>query len=146
MVSEIVEIAAPIDEVFDALTNPGELAVWLGGEAPDIAGGWTPEPGAGSSWRSPAISPDGTRGSVEGEYLVVTRHRVETTWRSSWDDGTPSRVRYDLEPVELDGVLGTRVTVTHTMVAAARTRTAGRVDWRASLGRLALLLNARVTL
>jgi uncharacterized protein YndB with AHSA1/START domain len=147
MVSEVVDIAASVDEVFDALTDPRELAVWLGGDAPDFAGGWTPEPSAGSSWRSPAIAPDGARGSVEGEYVVVARpHRIETTWRASWDGGdAPSRVRFDLETVEVDGVVGTRVTVTHTMVAT-HARTAGRVDWRAPLGRLALLLNARVTL
>jgi uncharacterized protein YndB with AHSA1/START domain len=145
-----VEIAASLEEVFDALTDPRELAAWLGGEAPELAGGWSPEPEAGSSWRSSAIAPDGARGSVAGEYLVIARpHRIETTWRASWDGDAPARVRYDLEPVEVAGVSGTRVTVTHTRVAgvsAAHARTAGRVDWRAPLGRLALMLNARVTL
>ena len=95
MVREVVDIAASLDEVFDALTDPRELAVWLGDETPDITDGWTPEPNAGSSWKSPAIAPNGVRGHVEGEYLVVARpHRIETTWRASWDDADDSRVLY----------------------------------------------------
>lgn len=145
IVREVVEIAAPLEEVFEALTDPRELAAWLGDEAPDADSGWAVEPAPGTPWRSPAVAPDGTRGTVRGEYLVVARpHRIETTWRASWDDAADSLVRYELEPTHIDGAAGTRLTVTHTM-ASARAERAVRTHWRAPLGRLALLLHARVT-
>ena len=95
IVREVVEIAAPPEEVFEALTDPCELAAWLGDEAPDVGTGWTVKPAPGIPWRSPAVAPNGTRGTVRGEYLVVARpHRIETPWRASWDDAADSRVLY----------------------------------------------------
>ena len=119
-----VEIAAAPADVFRALVEPRELAAWLGGEPmpadprddrPDH--GETPQPGA--AWRAPAIAPDGTSGTVAGEYLVVLPpHALETTWRASWTDFVTERVRFQLVPIDVGGVAGTRVTVTHTRAEA----------------------------
>ena len=65
-----------------------------------------------------ARAPDGTRGSVEGELLTVERpHRLESTWRASWDGFAPERVCFELTPIRIRGAAGTRVTVTHTRAA-----------------------------
>lgn len=146
-----VDIAAPAADVFRALIEPRELAAWLGGEPmpadprdeqPEHAA--TPQPGA--VWRAPAIAPDGTTGTVSGEYLhVLPPHSLETTWRASWNDFATERVRFHLLPVDVGGVAGTRVTVTHTRAEArllapssAFSATAARAElWPAFLARLA---------
>lgn len=147
-----VDIAASAAEVFRALADPRELAAWLGGEPTpadprdDRAEGHSsPQPGA--AWRAPAIAPDGTSGTVAGEYLVVLPpHVLETTWRASWNDFATERVRFQLVPVDVGGVAGTRVTVTHTRaearVLASPMATLSRLDthadaWRSWLARLA---------
>ena len=145
-----VDIAAPVAEVFHALVDPRELSAWLGGEPMPSrprddrdADPRSPLPGA--AWRAPAIAPDGTTGTVAGEYLsVVPPHRLETTWRASWNDFATERVRFELAPIDVSGVEGTRVTVTHTRTEArlhATTATlshAGTADaWSSLLARLA---------
>ena len=115
-----VDIAAPAAEVFRALVDPRELSAWLGGEpmpglAHDDRPAENPPPLPGTAWRAPAIAPDGTTGTVAGEYLsVVPPHRLETTWRASWNEFATERVRFELVPIDVSGVEGTRVTVTHT--------------------------------
>lgn len=116
-----VDIAAPPAEVFRALVDPHELAAWLGGESPDADRAAAPvrTPAPGTRWRAPAIALDGTTGTVAGEYLsVVPPHRLETTWRASWNDFAPERVRFELVPIVVAGAEGTRVEVTHTRAAA----------------------------
>lgn len=148
----VVEIAAPPDAVFAALADERELAAWLSGDrspsgerrlafvAPTAA---TP----GQPWHVPAIAPDGSRGRVEGELLLVDRpHRLETTWRASWDGFAPDRVCFELTPIRIGGAVGTRVTVTHTRAGTYRQVTAmgARVragDWSAILARLGAWLS-----
>jgi uncharacterized protein YndB with AHSA1/START domain len=149
-----VDIAAPLADVFRALVDPRELAAWLGGEPmpadecdrdPRADDAVRVRPGAG--WRAPAIAPDGTAGVVSGEYLSVAPPcRLETTWRASWNDFATDRVRFELVPIDVGGVIGTRVTVTHTRAELSRHATtsalahasvhAGEV-WPSLLARLA---------
>jgi uncharacterized protein YndB with AHSA1/START domain len=145
-----VDIAASPSEVFRALVEPRELAAWLGGEpmSADPRDEQTdrhsaPEPG--TTWRAPAIAPDGTNGVVAGEYvLVLPPHMLESTWRASWNDFATERVRFQLVPVDDGGVAGTRVTVTHTRAEArllapsSAFAAAARAElWPALLARLA---------
>lgn len=125
-----VDIAAPAAEVFRALVEPRELAAWLGGEPVPPSPPDQPEPRdeppghhshplPGARWHTPAVAPDGTSGTVTGEYLLVLPpHVVETTWRASWNDFATERVRFQLAPIDVGGVAGTRVTVTHTRAEA----------------------------
>jgi uncharacterized protein YndB with AHSA1/START domain len=155
VVRETVDIAAPADAVFRALVAPHELAAWLGSDEP-LAPREMNEPEtapddhrplAGQPWRAPALAPDGTRGSVRGEYLVVEPpRRLESTWQASWNDFAPERVRFELVPIDVGGMAGTRVTVIHTRslvrlhaTASAATRASAlAVDvWPSFLARLA---------
>jgi uncharacterized protein YndB with AHSA1/START domain len=156
VVRESIDIAAPPDAVFRALVNPRELAAWLGGDDPRDIGVHAGEPESasgdhlpaiGQPWRSPALAPDGTLGSVRGEYVVVEPpHRLESTWRASWNDFAPERVRFELMPVDVGGTPGTRVVVTHTrstvrlhaIASAATAAPTLAVDvWPSFLARLA---------
>ena len=110
------DIAAPPESVFRALVDPLELAAWLGGEheSADSPSASAP-PAPGRAWRAIALAPDGTRGVVSGEYVLVDPpRRLETTWRTSWTGEAPERVRFELAPIEIGGQPGTRITVTHT--------------------------------
>ena len=97
-------------------------------------------------WRAPAVAPDGTSGTVAGEYqLVLPPHVLETTWRASWNDFATERVRFQLAPADVAGVAGTRVTVTHTRTGARLLATTSAITsaaahaepWSALLARLA---------
>ena len=153
VVRESIDIAAPATDVFRALADPRELAAWLGGgdsppAAPaeaDGAGAW-PAAAPATRWDARVLAPDGTVGVVTGEYRhVVPPRLLETTWRASWNDFTPERVRFELVPIEVGGVAGTRVTVTHTRAAmqwhapsSAFVGTLARADvWPTFLPRLA---------
>jgi uncharacterized protein YndB with AHSA1/START domain len=147
----VIEIAAAPEDVFQALTNPREIAAWLGGvDDYSLCDEWNDEPTAGVTWRSPAIGPDGADGSVRGEFLIVDGpRRLVSTWHASWDHFERSIVRYELEPVEVEGVAGTRVTVIHSAPVACGQRVsqlgAARDGWTMMLVRLARLMNERLT-
>jgi uncharacterized protein YndB with AHSA1/START domain len=115
-----VDVAASATEVFRALADPRELAAWLGGEpmpadprdeSRDEPSHLLPE----GEWRVAALAPDGTPGIVTGEYGYRSPpHALDLTWRASWNDFATERVRFQLAAVDVGGVPGTRVTVTHT--------------------------------
>jgi uncharacterized protein YndB with AHSA1/START domain len=149
-VRAVIDIAATPEDVFEALTNPRELAAWLGGVDDYSLDEWNDEPTAGVTWRSSAIGPDGADGSVRGEFLIVdSPRRLVSTWHASWDHYERSIVRYELEPVEVEGVAGTRVTVIHSALVALGQRVsqlgAARDGWTMMLARLARLMNERLT-
>jgi uncharacterized protein YndB with AHSA1/START domain len=109
-----VDIAAPPDAVFEALTDPAELAEWWGSEDTYRTKDWTVDPTEGGAWRATTVDPDGREGALGGTFTEVDAPRVlETTWRTSWDDAE-STVRWELAPAVVDGGAGTRLTVTHT--------------------------------
>ena len=150
----IVEIAASPDAVFTALSDERELAAWLG-DAPLPTDRYSSfvAPAfaiAGQTWRVAALAPDGSRGTVEGELLVVDRpHRLESTWRASWDGFAPDRVCFELTPVLVRGVSGTRVTVTHTRAGAhlrvtAMASRSSNGEWPTLLARLGAWVSQRI--
>jgi uncharacterized protein YndB with AHSA1/START domain len=150
MVRATIDIAACPEDVFQALTDPRELAAWLGGIDDFAAGAWAPNASAGGSWSAPAIAPDGDMGFVRGEFLVVDApRRLVSTWHSSWDDYARTVVRYELEPVNVEGTAGTRVTVFHSAPAARAPHAsqfgAKRDSWALMLSRLARLMTERLT-
>ena len=113
IVRTVVEIAAPPDRVFEALTDARELLEWWGDEGSRVVDSES-DVRPGGAWEVRTVDRNGDDRSFGGEYRVVDPpHRLEQTWQSS-DDAEPSLVRYDLEPLDVDGVAGTRLTVTHT--------------------------------
>ena len=142
VVRTVVEIAAPPSRVFEALTDPEELAAWWGGDDARLVDARS-EPWPGGAWSVRLVTRDAAEWSVEGEYRVVDEpRRLEQTWRADDEEG-PSVVRYDLEPIELDGAEGTRLAVTHSRpatIAAAARASAGASDWAHGLSWLAARL------
>jgi uncharacterized protein YndB with AHSA1/START domain len=150
IVRESIDIAASPEDVFHALTDPRELAAWLVGADDFAAGEWAADAAPGTSWSAPAMAPDGAPGSVRGEFLVVdSPRRLVSTWHASWDHYARTIVRYELEPVNVEGAEGTRVTVFHSAPAVRSLHAsqfgAPRGSWTVMLARLARLMNERLT-
>lgn len=150
-----IEIAATPEVVFRALADPRELVAWLGdapvSEERAAASPSTPlaPPRGGARWLAHVRAPDGTPGTVSGEFLhVVPPRSLATTWSASWNRFVRDEVTFDLAPIDVAGVAGTRVTVTHrhrsdvlfrepTIASARAVADADGDAWAALLARLA---------
>lgn len=105
-----VEIAAPPERVFTALTSAEDVVKWWGSADMYRTTEWTMKLEPGAPWRGSGVGSDGSPFSVEGEVLEVDApRRLVWTWRAAWDGGNTTKVTYTLDPI--DG--GTRVTLRH---------------------------------
>jgi uncharacterized protein YndB with AHSA1/START domain/uncharacterized protein YciI len=105
-----VEIAAPPERVFAALTSPEEVPRWWGSDDSYRTTEWKMELRAGAPWKGSGVGRDGTPFSVEGEIVEVDAPRkLVWTWRAAWDGGQTTTITYRLEPIEG----GTRVVMRH---------------------------------
>lgn len=106
-----VEIAAPPERVFRALTDPDELPKWWGEDGVYHTKRHEADLREGGKFKSSGVNAGGAEFSVEGEYLEVTPPKqLKYTWNPSWSPSTRNTVvTYQIE--EIDG--GTRVTVRH---------------------------------
>lgn len=111
VIHAVIDIEAPPQRVFTALTSADQLASWWGSESTYRTHDWQIDLRPGGAWRCLATNTGNQMvTTVEGVYLVVDPPRVlEHTWRPSWDGGHETVVRYELEPTRL----GTRVKVLH---------------------------------
>jgi uncharacterized protein YndB with AHSA1/START domain len=104
-----VEIAAPIERVFRAITSD-EITKWWGSPEEYQVTEYTADVRPGGRWKSTGVGASGAVFSVEGEFREIDPPRlVVHTWRAPWDGNNETVVTYRLEAVEG----GTRVTVRH---------------------------------
>ncbi|MBS2022232.1 MAG: SRPBCC domain-containing protein [Deltaproteobacteria bacterium] len=105
-----VEIAAPPERVFQALTSPDEVTQWWG--SPDLytLTRSTIDLRVGGKWVSEGKGADGSPFHVGGEYLEIDPpKKLVHTWSPSWDGGHTTTITYRLTAIEG----GTRVSVRH---------------------------------
>jgi uncharacterized protein YndB with AHSA1/START domain len=114
----VIEMAAPPEEVFTALTDPAQLAAWWGSDETYRSYDWQVDLRVGGRWSSRQRSrrdPAAPETSVHGEYLVVEPPRLLVcTWCPSWEGFAETTIRYELEPATVNGTTGTRLTITHS--------------------------------
>lgn len=127
-----IEIAAPPQGVFRALTDPDRLMSWWGSRDSYWVETWRSDLRVGGSWEARCLSAKGTPSRVHGVFLEIDPpRRLAYTWNPSWHDGETT-VLYELEP---RGRRGTLVRVRHWGFGAAL---AARDDhlhgWPAVLG------------
>jgi uncharacterized protein YndB with AHSA1/START domain len=121
----VVEIAAPPERVFRALTDPGEITRWWGSETTYRTTHHEADLKVGGRWKSTGRGADGTAFNVGGKFLEIDAPRkLVMTWVADWDGGNPTQVTYRLEPVEG----GTRLTVRHEGFAGRPESCAGHAD------------------
>ena len=105
-----VEIAAPPERVFRALTESDEILRWWGSPDAYKTESWTSDLRAGGAWRADGRGSDGTPFSVGGRFLEVDPpRRLVQTWSADWDAGAETTLTYQLSAS--NG--GTRLTLRH---------------------------------
>lgn len=107
-----IDIEAPPEDVFQALTDPVELAAWWGSPDTYRTFDWRIDLRVGGAWSCQAEDhATGRRGEVRGEYRELDPpHRLAYTWQPSWDGFLASTIQIELQP----HAGGTRVRVIHT--------------------------------
>jgi uncharacterized protein YndB with AHSA1/START domain len=105
-----VEITAPPERVFRALTTPDEIVRWWGSDEVYCTTGWTADLRVGGRWRAEGRGADGQPFAVEGEFLEVDPpHKLVQTWKPDWLEGPVTTLTYRLEA----NPNGTRLIVRH---------------------------------
>jgi uncharacterized protein YndB with AHSA1/START domain len=132
-VHAIVEIAAPPEAVFNALTDPAQLERWWGSDQDYRTSDWVVDLRVGGQWSCQATNTgDGRSSSVRGEYLAIEAPRLlEYTWCPSWEGFQSSTIRCELEPT----ATGTRLTIDHGGFQQRPTSASGHAEgWQRVLG------------
>jgi uncharacterized protein YndB with AHSA1/START domain len=130
-----VEIAAPAERVFQAISSR-EITAWWGNPGVFDTREWSGDVRVGGRWRAAGVS-RGRPYVLGGEFLEVDPPRkLVHTWQGVVP-GPPSRVAYFLEPIEG----GTRLTVKHSDIATPEEAANIHVGWRTSLDRLVEILS-----
>jgi uncharacterized protein YndB with AHSA1/START domain len=106
-----IEIAAPPERVFRALTTD-EVTQWWGSAEAYRTTAFEIDLRPGGAWRSTGVGADGASFHVGGKVVEVDPPRkLVQTWQPSWEtDEATTTVAYLLDPIET----GTRLTVRHT--------------------------------
>jgi uncharacterized protein YndB with AHSA1/START domain len=139
MVSEI-QIAAPPERVFHALTDPQQVVQWWGGQGAGATFRCTEfaaDLRVGGNWRSVGVTSEGHRFETTGQYLEVDSPRLLVqTWVSSWTGDIQTTVRWELEPTSHDTLLRIR----HSGLAAHPELANSYRGWPGILGWIQRLL------
>ena len=105
-----VEIAAPPERVFAALSDPQERARWWGSPNVYLVDRCEWELRVGASWVSTGHGADGRAFRVQGEFLEIDPpRRLAQTWMADYDGGLRTTLSFQLDPIPG----GTRLTVRH---------------------------------
>ena len=128
-----IDIKAPAERVFDALTDPDELVKWWGSDDLYRCEKMERDLRVGGRWRTTGKGSDGDAFVVEGVYRAIERpHLIEYSWLPSW--GTPhdaeTLVRFEL--TERDGT--THLRVTHSGFSSTESRDEHDMGWTRVLG------------
>jgi uncharacterized protein YndB with AHSA1/START domain len=127
-----VEVAAPLERVFQALASRDIVDWWVRPGVFDTRE-WTGDLRPGGAWQASGIA-RGNPYTLEGEFLEVDRPRkLVHTWRLVGAPGPATTVTYLL--AEVDG--GTRVTLRHTGFSPGESSINTCVGWETSFERLA---------
>lgn len=130
------EHAHPVEKVWRALTEPGQMGLWImnfSNEEDEMKTDFRPVVGA--TYRMDAKRGRGWRGYVVGSVLeVVPNQRLVYTWaHSSYQDANPVRVEFTLEPTPK----GTRVRMIQTGFSGVKGWFAlkgAQMGWKRMLG------------
>ncbi|HKW38238.1 MAG TPA: SRPBCC domain-containing protein, partial [Burkholderiales bacterium] len=135
-----VEIAAPPERVFRALTSGEEIVRWWGSDGAYRTTAWQVDLRPGGAWRADGKGADGTTFSVGGRIVEVDPPRkLVQTWKSDWDPGPETTVTFRIDPI--DG--GTRLTLRHDGFVESESCRSHSDGWQQILGWLVEHLRGR---
>ena len=127
-----VEIAAPPERVFRALTDGSEVVRWWGSPDTYRLEEFTADLRVGGQWRSRGVAADGKPFQATGEFLEVDPPRLLVqTWNPDWAPGLKTTLTYRLDAIPG----GTRLTLRHEGFGAHREAFEGHTrGWERVLG------------
>ncbi len=125
---EEIEIQAPAERVFAALTSPEERVNWWGAEGRFRTTHAESDLRPGGRWLMRGIGLGGRPFTIQGVYRQVDRPRLLVfTWLPSWqDDPIETLVRFEL--VERNGVTTVRLTHSGLVTESSRAQHRGWPD------------------
>jgi len=125
---EEIEIRAPAERVFAALTSPEERVKWWGAEGRFRTTHAESDLRPGGRWLMRGIGLGGRPFTIQGVYQQVDRPRLLVfTWLPSWqDDPIETLVRFEL--VERNGVTTVRLTHSGLVTESSRAQHRGWPD------------------
>jgi uncharacterized protein YndB with AHSA1/START domain len=112
-----IDIHSSPERVFQALSDPAELASWWGSPETYRTFDWQIDLRPGGAWSCRARNVAGGEiSTVNGEYRAVEPPRLlEYTWQASWEPPPATLVRIEIEPT----TDGARVVLTHSGFVSA---------------------------
>ena len=130
-----VEIAAPRERVFRALTDPVRLRSWWGTRETYWLEQWRSDLRVGGAWEATGVGSSGLPLRVHGEFVEIDPpRRLVYTWNPSWLEAPETTVSYELDAIEGDGPR-TLVRMRHEGFGAARAALENHArGWPAVLG------------
>ncbi len=145
VVTAEIFIAAPPARVFEAITDPKQTAQWWGQKGLYRITNATADVRPGGKWISEGIGDDGTKFSVQGEYLEIDPPRkLVQTWIPSYAGMLKTVVRWELEPRDVHGLqhqgpgrvgTGTLLKIHHSGFAGNEAAARGHGEgWKRVLG------------
>lgn len=133
-----VEIAAPPERVFEALTSEDIAGWWVRPGVFDTTE-WTGDVRVGGRWRSAGLA-RGRPYVLEGEYLAVEPpRRLIHTWHLAGTPQAHSTVEFLLDPIPG----GTRITLRHSGITSRDSCMANLAGWETSFAKLIERFNER---
>ncbi|MDD5034013.1 MAG: SRPBCC domain-containing protein [Methylococcaceae bacterium] len=130
-VIEEIDIQAPPERVFSALTDPQQLLAWWGDDSLYRCTQWTADLRVGGKWRAEGESAQGESFAVEGEYVrVESPSLLIYTWNPSWESGPPTTVQFEFRRTDS----GTRLTLTHSGFVSETATERQEGGWKRVLG------------
>jgi uncharacterized protein YndB with AHSA1/START domain len=130
---------ASAEEVFDAWTNPEVLRRWWAVTPEQSTPVADVDLRVGGVYRLAMENPDGTRHTVGGEYVEVSRpRRLVYTWAWESEDGGEAGADVSMVTVEFAEDAGrTTVVLEHSQLASAESAERHEHGWNACLQMLA---------
>ena len=115
-----ITIKAPVERIFEALTNPDQRLKWWGAEGQYRGTQVESDLCPGGKWMTRGVGKGGKPFTVRGEYRQIERPNLLVfTWLPDWEmNASETLVRFDLR--EKDGV--TTVRLTHSGLASESSR------------------------
>jgi uncharacterized protein YndB with AHSA1/START domain len=115
-----IQIKAPAERIFEALTNPDQRLKWWGAEGQYRGTHMESDLRPGGKWMTRGIGRGDKSFVVQGEYRKIDRPRLLVfTWLPDWDpNASESLVRFDLE--EANGLTTVRLTHSGLTTESAR--------------------------
>jgi uncharacterized protein YndB with AHSA1/START domain len=142
IVSEI-EIAAPLERVFQALVDPSQVVKWWGQTGIYRCTEFQSDLRPGGKWTSAGKDGEGRRFEISGEYLEVDPPRLLIqSWMATWTGNVVTTVRWELEPAQQ----GTLVRIRHSGLAAHPEIAKSYRGWPRMLGWIQALLERSETI